>query len=128
MKFIYLVSLDINCIFVSKCSNEGAFFLFSNHFKLIAGIHSYCTKLISNGLIFKRLHNTVSYGNKSIISSTVITWNQFQTIFPGYNLFNMSPKSIKSLTSSFLKAMTKSLWGFTIIVNIFNFIANISFT
>ena len=88
-----LLSLE-NCIFVNKCSNDDAFSLFSNHFKLTASSYSSCTGLISNGLIIKRLYNTISYCNKSIISSTVITWNNFQTIFHVYNLRNMSRKYI----------------------------------
>ena len=91
LKFAELVSLE-NCIFVNKCFNDEAFSLFSNHFKLTASTHSYCTRSVSNGLIFKRLYNTIPYGNKSIINSAVSTWNHFQTIFPCHNLLNMSPK------------------------------------
>ena len=91
LKFVDLVSLE-NCIFVNKCFNGEAFSLFLNHFTLTASSHSYCTRSVSNGLIFKRLYNTICYGNKSIINSTVSTWNHFQTIFYGHNLFNMSPK------------------------------------
>ena len=77
---------------VNKCFNDEAFSLFSNHFKLTASSHSYCTRSVSNGLIFKRLYNTIRYGNKSIISSTVRTLNHFQTVFHGHNLLNMSQK------------------------------------
>ena len=88
LKFVDLVSLE-NSIFVSKCFNNDGFSLFSNHFKLTPSSHSYCTRSVSNGLIFKRLYNTISCGNKSIINSTVSTWNHFQTIF----LLIMSPKT-----------------------------------
>ena len=98
LKFVDIVSLE-NCIFVNKCFNDEAFSLFSNHFKLTASSHSYCTRSVSNGLIFKRLYNTFRYDNKSIIGSTVRTWNRFQTIFHGHNLLNISPKKIKSLIS-----------------------------
>ena len=98
--FLKLVSLE-NCIFVNKCFNDESFFLFSNHFKLAASSHSYCTRSVSNGLIFKRLYNTIRYGNKSIINSAVSTWNHFQTIFHGHNLLNMSPKKMKSLISKY---------------------------
>ena len=98
LKFVDLVSLE-NCIFVNKCFNDEAFSLFSNHFKLTASSHSYCTGSVSNGLIFKRLYNTIRYGHESIINSTASTWNQFQTIFHGHNLLNMSPKKDKSLIS-----------------------------
>ena len=72
LKFVDIVSLE-NCIFVNKYFNDEAFSLFSNHFKLTASSHSYCTGSISNGLIFKRLYNTFLYGHKSIINSTVST-------------------------------------------------------
>ena len=97
LKFVDIVSLE-NCIFVNKCFNDEAFSLFSNHFKLTASSHSYCTRSVSNGLIFKRLYNTFLYGNKSIINSTVST---FQTILHGHNLLNMSPKKVKSLISKY---------------------------
>ena len=100
LKFVDLVSLE-NCIFVNKCFNDEAFSLFSNHFKLTASSHSCCTRSVRNGLIFKRLYNTIGYGNKSIINSAVSTWNHFQTIFHGHNLLDMSPKKIKSLISKY---------------------------
>ena len=101
LKFVNIVLLE-NCIFVNKCFNNEAFSLFSNHFKLTASSHSYCARSVSNGLIFKRLYNTFCcYGNKSIIISTVSTWNHFQTIFHGHNLLNMSPRKIKSLISKY---------------------------
>ena len=119
LKFVDIVSLE-NCIFVNKCFNNEAFSLFSNHFKLTASSHSYCTRSVSNGLIFKRLYNTSRYGNKSIINSTVSTWNHFQTIFHGHNQLNMSPKKIKPLISKyFLRTMKNSLYVFTVIVNIY---------
>ena len=85
LKFVDIVLLE-NCIFVNKCFNNEAFSLFSNHFKLTAISHSYCTRLVHNGLIFKRSYNTFRYGNKSIINSTVSTWNHFQTIFHNQDL------------------------------------------
>ena len=85
LKFVDIVLLE-NCIFVNKCFNNEAFSLFSNHFKLTAISHSYCTRLVHNGLIFKRSYNTFHYGNKSIINSTVSTWNHFQTIFHNQDL------------------------------------------
>ena len=100
LKFVDIVSLE-NCIFVNQCFNDEAFSLFSNHFKLTASSHSYCTRSVSNGLIFKRLYNTFLYGYKSIINPTVSTWNYFQTIFHGHNLLNMSPKKVKSLISKY---------------------------
>ena len=74
LKFVDIVSLE-NCIFAYKYFNDEAFSLFSNHFKLTASSHSYCTRTVSNGLIFKRLYNTFRYGSKSIINSIVSTWN-----------------------------------------------------
>ena len=100
LKFVDLVSLE-NCIFVNKCFNDEAFSLFSNHFKLTASSHYYCTRSVSNGLIFKRIYNTIRYGNKSIINSAVSTWNHFQTIFHGHNLLDMSLKKMKSLISKY---------------------------
>ena len=100
LKFVDLLSLE-NWIFVNKCFNNEAFSLFSNHFKLTASSHSYCTRSVSNALIFKRLYNTIRYGNKSIINSAVSTWNNFETIFHGHNLRNMSPKKMKSLISKY---------------------------
>ena len=100
LKFVVLVSLE-NCIFVNKYFSDEAFSLFSNHFKQTASSHSYCSRSVSNGLILKRLYNTIRYGNKSIINSTVSTWNHFQTIFHGHNLLNMSPKKMKSLISKY---------------------------
>ena len=60
LKFIDFVSLE-NCIFVNKCFNDDAFTLYSNYFKLCTCSHSYCTRSVSNGLIFKRLYNTIRY-------------------------------------------------------------------
>ena len=100
LKFVDIVSLE-NCILVNRCFNDEAFSLFSNYFKLTASSHSYCTRSVSNGLIFKRLYNTFHYGNMSIINSIVSTWNHFQTIFHGHNLLNMSPKKVKSLISKY---------------------------
>ena len=100
LKFLGIASLE-NCIFVNKCFNYEAFSLFSNYFKLTASSHSYCTRSVSNGLIFKRYCNTFLYGNKSIINSTVSIWNCFQTIFHGHNPLNMSPKKVKSLISKY---------------------------
>ena len=97
LKFVDLVSLE-NCIFINKCFNDEAFFLFSNHFKLTASSHSYCTRSVSNGLLFKRLYNTIRYGNKSIINSTISSWNHFKIIF---HLLIMSPKKMKSLISKY---------------------------
>ena len=81
LKFADFVSLE-NCIFFDKCFNDDAFSFFSNHFKLIAGSHFCCSRSVSHGLVFKRLYNSVRYGNKCIIIySTVSIWNYFQTIF-----------------------------------------------
>ena len=120
LKFVDLLLLE-NCIFVNKCFNDEAFSLFSNHFKLTASSHSYCTRSVSNGLIFKRLYNTFLYGNKSIINSTVTTWNYFKTIFHGHNLLNMSPKKVKSLISKYFfeNYQEYSLYVFTVIANIY---------
>ena len=54
LKFVDIVSLE-NWIFVSKYFNDKAFSLFSNHFKLTVSRHSYCTRSVSNGLIFRKL-------------------------------------------------------------------------
>ena len=119
LKFVDLVSLE-NCIFVNKYFNDEPFSLFSNHFKPTASSNSYCTRSVSNGLIFKRLYNTICYGNKSIINSTVSTWNHFLTILHGHNLLNMSPKEMKSLISKyFLRTMKNSHCVFTFVVNIY---------
>ena len=93
------------------------FFLISKSFQT-ASSHSYCTRSVSNGLIFKRLDITMRYGNKSIINSTVSTLNYFQTIFHGHMLRNMSPKNWNSLfLITFLRTLNNSLCVFTIIVN-----------
>ena len=81
--------LHIKYYIVYKYFNDVAFHLFSNHFKLIASNHSYCTRSVSNGLIFKKLYNTIRYNNKSIKS--------FQTKFHVYNLIKMSLKNMESL-------------------------------
>ena len=54
---------------------------------------TYYTTSIINGLIFKRIYNTICYDNKSITDSTVRTWNDFQTIYHGHSLLNMLPKT-----------------------------------
>ena len=46
LKFVDLISLE-NCIFVNKCFSDEAFSLFSNHFKLTASSHSYCTRSVN---------------------------------------------------------------------------------
>ena len=45
LKFFDIVLLE-NCIFVNKCINNEAFSLFSNHFKLTACSHFYCTSSV----------------------------------------------------------------------------------
>ena len=57
--------LHIKCYIVNKRFNDVAFYLFSNHFKLIASNHSHCTRSVNKGLIFKKLYNTIRYSNKS---------------------------------------------------------------
>ena len=95
------------------------FSLFSNYFKITASNQSYCTRSISNDLVFKRLYNTIRYGNKSVFNSTVSTWNHL-TIFHVPNLFILSPKDWNHLfLIFFLKAMKNSLCVFTIIVHIY---------
>ena len=76
-KFADLVPLE-NGRFVNKCFNKNDFSLFSNLSNLIASSHSYCTRSISNGLMFKRFYSPNRYGNKSIIISQVSTWNHFK--------------------------------------------------
>ena len=49
LRFVDFVLLE-NSIFVNKCFNEEAFSLVSNHFRLTASSHSYCTPSVSNGL------------------------------------------------------------------------------
>ena len=95
-----LASIE-NCIFVNKCLNNEFFALFTNHFNLTARSHSYCTRSVSNGLMLKRLYNTIRYGNKSIINSTVSIWNHFQAVVHGQDLFNISPKRMKSTISKY---------------------------
>ena len=82
LKFADLLTSG-NCIFVNKCFNNNASFLFSSPFKLTASSHSYCARSVSNCVILKGVYNTMPHGNKSIIISTVSTWNRFQTIFYG---------------------------------------------
>ena len=95
-RYKVLKSVDLvlweNWVFVNKCFNNEAFSLFSNHFKLTASSHSFCTRSVSNGLIFKRLYSTFCYSDTSIISASG-TWNHFQPIFHGNNLLNISPKN-----------------------------------
>ena len=99
LKFVGHVSWE-NFIFVNKCFNDDAFPLFSSHSKLTASSHSYCSRSVSNGLIFRRLCNTIRYNNKCIITLKVITWNHFRIIFHGHILLDMSPKKkMKSLIS-----------------------------
>ena len=95
------------------------FSLFSNYFKITASNQSYCTRSISNDLVFKRLYNTIRYGNISVFNSTVSNWNHL-TIFHVHNLFILSPKDWNHLfLIFFLKAMKNSLCVFTIIVHIY---------
>ena len=53
LKFADIFLLE-SCIFVNKCFNDEAFSFFSNHFKLTESSHFYCTRSVSNGLIFKK--------------------------------------------------------------------------
>ena len=56
LKFVDLVSLE-NCIFVNKTSTMMLLLLFSSNHKLTASSHSYCTRSVGNGLMFKTLSN-----------------------------------------------------------------------
>ena len=77
LKFVDLLLLE-NWLFVNKCFNNNLFLIFKSC-ETTASSHSYCTRSVNNGLIFKSLYNNI-YVNKSIINSTVSTWNHFQTI------------------------------------------------
>ena len=92
--FAGLVSLE-NGRFVNKCFNDNDFSLFSNLSNLTASSHSYCTRSVSNGLMFKTFYSPIRYGNKSIIISGKYL-ESFQTIFNGHNLLNMLSKKVKS--------------------------------
>ena len=59
------------------------------------------TRSVRNGLLFVSSYNTVSFGRKSIIHSTTLTWNYLQDKLTEYNFLCFTPKSLKILLVKF---------------------------
>ena len=73
-------------VFVNKSVSGSLNSLFSQVY-LFANDHNYNTRFASNGLLKILTNNTSIYGTKSFITSTITSWNFFQSFFwqPNYS-------------------------------------------
>ena len=101
LKFADIISAE-SCIFVNNCFNKDSFSIFNENFKLVSTMHSYNTRSARNGLLFVPSYNTVRFGRKSIIHSTILTWKYLQDKLTEYNFLCLTPKSLKRLLAKFL--------------------------
>ena len=75
-----------NCIFVNKSASGSFHPLFSQVYVFANDHHNYNTRFTSNGLLKIPTINTSIYGTKSFETSTITSWNFFQSHFTGRKL------------------------------------------
>ena len=100
LKFIDFIQLE-NCIFVNKSVSGSLHPLFSQVY-LFANDHNYNTRFASNGLLKIPTNNTSIYGTNSCETSTISSWNFFQSHFACINLKETSVNQIKHLIKNYL--------------------------
>ena len=98
LKFADIINVE-SCIFINDCTDY--FSIFNENFKLISTMHSYNTRSARKGLLFVLSYNTARFGRKSIIHSTILTWNYLQDKLTEYNFLYLAPKSLKILLLKF---------------------------
>ena len=84
LKFADIVNVE-SCIFINNCFNRDSFSIFNENLILVSTMHSYNTRSARNGLLFVLSYNTARFGRKSIIYSTILTWNYLQDKLTEYN-------------------------------------------
>ena len=90
-----------NYIFVNKSALSFLHLLFSQVY-LFANDHHNCnSKFASNVLLKIPTNNTSVYGIKSFETSTITSWNFFQSHFTGINLKETSVNQIKHLIKNY---------------------------
>ena len=100
LKFADIINIE-SCIFINNCFNKDSFSIFNKNFKLVSTTHSYNVKSVRNGLLFAPSYNTVRFGRKSIIHSTILTWNYLQYKLNEYSFLCLKLKSLKILSVKF---------------------------
>ena len=90
LKFADITNVE-SCIFINIYFNKDSFSIFNENFKLISTPHSCNTRSARNGLLVVTCYNTVTFGRKSIIHSTTLTWNYLQDKLTEYNFLCLTP-------------------------------------
>ena len=78
-----------NCIFVNKSGSGSLHSLFSQTYLFANDHHNYNTKFASDGLLKIPANNTSIYDTKPFETSTITSWNFFQSHLTGINLKNL---------------------------------------
>ena len=100
LKFTDIINVE-SCSFINNCFNMDSFSIFNENFKLVSTTHTYNTRSARNGLLFVPSYNTVRFGRKSIIHSTILTWNYLQDNLTEYNFLRLTRKSLQILLAKF---------------------------
>ena len=90
-----------NCIFVNKSASGSLHPLFSQVYVFANDHHNYNTRFTSNGLLKIPTINTSIYGTKSFETSTITSWDFFQSYFTGINLKETSVNQVKHLIKNY---------------------------
>ena len=101
LKFADIINVE-SCIFINNCFSRDSFSIFNENFKLVSTMYSYNIRSARNGLLFVPSYNTVRFGRKSTIHSTILTWNYLQDKLTEYNFLCLTPESLKILLVKFL--------------------------
>ena len=75
-----------NYIYVNKSVSNSLDPVFSQVYLFAKDHINYNTRFTSNGLLKIPTNNTSIYGRKSFATSTITSWNFFQSHFTGINL------------------------------------------
>ena len=99
LRFSDIIQLE-NCIFANK-SVSGSLHPLLSQVYLFANDHrNYNTRFASNDLLKVLTNNTSIYGTKLFETSTISSWNFFQSYFTGINLKETSVNQIKHLVKN----------------------------
>ena len=101
LKFIDITYTE-NCVFRNNCFNEDFFAVSAQNYNLCSNTHTYNTRCSSKDLLFVPTYNSTRFGRKSIIHSSILSWNYIQSILLEYVFRNCSAKCLKNLLSKYL--------------------------
>ena len=108
LKFIDFIQLE-NCIFVNKSVSGSLHPLFSQVYLFVNDHHNYNTRFASNGLLKIPTNNTSIYGTKSFETSTISSWNFFESHFTGINLKETFVNQITDLIKNYFFSLYDNL-------------------